>query len=361
MTDPIKLVVVGTGLVGKRHVTAINRSKHVALAGLVEPGPEGNSYAAGLSVPNFASIDEMFAALSPDGVVISTPTPLHVQHGLECISRNCPVLVEKPLAVTADEAKVLRDAAIRSDVPLLVGHHRRHNPLIQKAAAMIAAGAIGDIRALQATCWFYKPDDYFDIAPWRKLKGAGPISVNLVHDIDLIRYLCGEIVSVQAQAAPSRRGFENEDVAAAVLQFDTGAIGTITVSDSVVSPWSWELTSGEYPIYPVTSQSCYLLGGTEGALSLPDLTHWSHQGERSWWNPISATNTPRANSDPLVNQIEHFGQVIRGNVTPLISGEEGVRTMQVIEAIQSAAKTGKTIELPSLRVQGHTQDAVIAK
>ena len=84
-------------------------------------------------------------------------------------------------------------------------------PIIQKAATLIRDGAIGDVRVAQATCWFYKPDDYFETAPWRTKQGAGPISVNLVHDIDLIRYLCGEVVSVQAQTAPSRRGFENEE------------------------------------------------------------------------------------------------------------------------------------------------------
>ena len=118
----------------------------------------------------------MFAAISPDGVILSTPTPLHVSQGLECIEKSCPVLVEKPLATSAIQAKILTDAAEQASVPLLVGHHRRHNPLIQKAKELIVSGEIGNIRALQATCWFYKPDEYFDIAPWRTQKGAGPIS-----------------------------------------------------------------------------------------------------------------------------------------------------------------------------------------
>lgn len=176
-----------------------------------------------------------------------------------------------------------------------------------------------------------------------KKKGAGPISVNLVHDVDLVRYLCGEVVSVQAQATHSSRGFENEDVAAAVLRFDNGAIGTITVADTVVAPWSWEMTSREYPTYPPTSQSCYLFGGTHGSLSVPDLTLWSHQGERDWWNPISATTLPREASDPLVNQIAHFADVIAGKEAPLVSGSEGLKTLQVIEAIQLAAKSEEQV------------------
>ncbi|MEY8100002.1 Gfo/Idh/MocA family protein, partial [Falsihalocynthiibacter sp. S25ZX9] len=103
------------------------------------------------------------------------------------------VLVEKPLAVTAKEAEKLVQAAQANGVPLIVGHHRRYNQIIQKAASLISEGVIGDIRSLQATCWLYKPDYYFDVAPWRTQKGAGPISVNLAHDVDLMRHICGDI------------------------------------------------------------------------------------------------------------------------------------------------------------------------
>lgn len=343
MTDPIKLVVVGAGLVGQRHINAIKQQSGVLLVGIVDPQPF-----KGAKVPCYPSLDAMFDAITPDGVILSTPTPLHISGALTCIAKGCAVLVEKPLATSVAEARVLTEAAERSGVPLLVGHHRRHNPLIQKAAALIAEGAIGEVRGVQATCWFYKPDDYFDVAPWRKQKGAGPISVNLVHDVDLMRHFCGEVVSVQAQMAPSRRGFENEDLAAAVLRFESGAIGTITVSDSIVSPWSWELTSREYPIYPPTSESCYLVGGSRGSLSVPDLTLWSHAGERSWWNPVTATTMPREASDPLFNQIMHFAEVIRGNELPLVTGAEGLKTMMVIEAIQKAATTQRLVEIDSL-------------
>ena len=343
MSAATRLVIAGLGLVGKRHAEAIRRLKNVELVGIVDPSESARRLAADWGLPWFGSLSEMFAEQTPAGVILATPTPLHVDQGLECVAEGCPTLVEKPLATSAADARRLVDAAKDAGVPLLVGHHRRHNPLIQKAREVIESGEIGDIRAVHSNCWFYKPDHYFDEAPWRKQKGAGPISVNLVHDVDLIRHLCGEVVSVQAQAAPSRRGFENEDVAAAVLRFENGAIGTITVSDSVVAPWSWELTSREYPVYPSTSQSCFLVGGTHGSLSIPDITLWTHKGQRNWWNPISATNVPRNASNPLDNQIAHFADVISGKAQPLVSGQEGLRTLQVTEAIQTAARHGETV------------------
>lgn len=332
MTDQVRLAVVGAGLVGQRHIMAIAQVAGVELAAIVEP----QGYSSGVA-PVYPDLDALFAAQKIDGVILSTPTPLHVAGAKHCIAQGVPVLVEKPLATTAAEAADLLATSEAAGVAVLVGHHRRHNPLIQKATSLIKAGAIGDVRAAQVTCWFYKPNDYFDVAPWRKKHGAGPISVNLVHDVDLMRQFCGEVETVQAQLAPSRRGFENEDLAAAVLRFESGAICTISVSDSIVAPWSWEMTAGEYPIYPVTDQSCYLIGGSEGSLSIPDMKLWRHDGAKSWWNPISATTMPRAASDPLINQIVHFAEVIRREETPLVPAQEGFRTMQVIEAIQTAA------------------------
>lgn len=345
MKKTLRLAIAGFGLVGKRHAEAIARQRDVELAAVVDPAPKASEFAHEQGHRLFADLETMFAEERPDGVILATPTPMHVAQGLQAIAYGCPVLVEKPIAVTAAEAACLVEAADRAGVPLLVGHHRRHNPLIRKAREIIEAGAIGRARAVHGHCWFYKPDPYFEDAPWRKKKGAGPISVNLVHDVDLIRYLCGEVISVQAQKEPSRRGFENEDLAVALLRFDSGVLGTITVSDSIAAPWSWELTSREYPIYPPTSQSCYMIGGSKGSLSIPDLTLWAHGETPDWWSPISATSVPRDSSDPLVNQIAHFANVIRGVEPPLVSGWEGMRTLQVIEAIQTSAATNRTIEL----------------
>lgn len=337
----MRIAIVGAGLVGRRHAAAIWRNPGADVSSIVDPSEDGRAFAMAHGIPCHSSMAELFAADGPDGVILSTPTPLHVEQGLECVRNNCPVLVEKPISNSAEEAMLLVSAAEEADVPLLVGHHRRHNPLIQKAKEIIDSGAVGTIRAVHSQCWFYKPDHYFDIAPWRTRKGAGPISVNLVHDIDLLRHLCGEISSVQAQVAPSSRGFENEEVAGAVMRFENGAIGTLTLSDGIVAPWSWELTAQEYPVYPATSESCYLIGGSEASMSLPDCTLWNQSGKRDWWEPINATTVARPSSDPLENQIAHFLSVISGEVDPLVSGREGTKTLSVIEAIQKSARTGR--------------------
>ena len=340
-----QIAVAGFGLVGRRHAEVVSRAPDMVLSAIVEPHPEGQHAASAVGVPVYASLEEMLSATKPDGVVLATPTPLHLEQGLACITAGCPVLIEKPISVTSEEARQLTEAADKAGVPMLVGHHRRHNGMVQAAKRALTEGAVGDIRAVQATCWFYKPDNYFEVAPWRTKIGAGPISVNLVHDVDLLRHFCGEVTSVQAIAVPSRRGFENEDLATAVLTFQSGAIATISVSDSIVAPWSWELTARENPAYPATSESCYLIGGSMGGLSLPDLRVWRHEGSPDWWTPISAQNLTCKMDDPLSVQMAHFAAVIAGNETPLVSGWEGLKSLEVVEAVALSSASGREISL----------------
>ena len=345
MSQRARISVVGFGLIGRRHAEVIRRAPDLALAAVVEPDEEGRAAASALGAPTYADLAEMIDAEAPDGIVLATPTPMHDTQALTCIQAGRPVLIEKPISVTSDAARVLTDAAQAADVPLLVGHHRRHNGMVQAAKAAIDAGAVGDVRAVQATCWFYKPDHYFDVAPWRTKKGAGPISVNLVHDVDLLRHFCGEVETVQAVAVPSRRGFENEDLATAVLRFASGAIATISVSDSIVAPWSWELTARENPAYPATSESCYLIGGSEGGLSLPDLRVWRHDAEPDWWTPIAARYLTHQMDDPLAVQMAHFARVIAGEESPLVSGLEGLKSLEVVEAVALSSETGREVRL----------------
>ena len=352
-SELLRIAIIGFGLVGLRHAEALEKVDGVQLCAVADPSDESLEQASAKAVPHFDQLDKLIEKTSPDGVILATPTTLHATHARLCIDADIPVLIEKPLAINAIEGRAIVQHAQAKNVQIMVGHHRRFNPIIQKAHKVISEGQIGDVKSVHATCWFYKPDSYFDVAPWRKFDGAGPISVNLAHDIDLIRHLCGEIAEVQAQATPSSRGYENEEVAVALLRFANGAVGTVSVSDGIVAPWSWEFTSREYPIYPFTGQSAYQIGGTQGSLSIPDLSIWTHDQARDWWSPMSANVLSCDLSDPLINQIKHFASVIRKNALPLVSGREGLRTLAAIEAIQIAAKTGRKIQLAD--ISGHQE------
>lgn len=343
MRDTSRLGLLGFGLVGRRHVAAAQGLEALSFTAVVETDPVGRTDATRLGLQCYDTLEAMLEDTSIDGIVIATPTLLHIEQARLCVEAGRPVLVEKPIGVTSKEAEATVALAEAKCVPLLVGHHRRHNAIVREAKSILASGAVGNIRSVNAQCLFYKPDAYFAKAPWRTKFGAGPVSVNLIHDIDLLRHFCGEIDQVQAMTVPSSRGFENEELASALLRFTSGALATVTVSDSAVSPWSWESTSAENPVYDPTDQSCYTISGSKGALSVPDLRLWRHEGEVDWWNPFNVEKKPHDGADSLVNQLLHFHRVLTEQEPPLVSGREGLQALRVIEAIQCAAQTGERV------------------
>jgi predicted dehydrogenase len=184
-----------------------------------------------------------------------------------------------------------------------------------------------------------KSDDYFDIA-WHREPGGGPVLTNLVHDIGNLRFICGEIVEVQALVSNKVSRFAVEDTAALLLKFANGAIGTVTVSDATPAPWSWELSSGENAAYPRQNQPCYLFAGTKGSLAVPTMQFWSYPGQDGWYAPLTCAELTAPSFDPLVEQLRHFLAVIARSETPLISVEDAAGTLAVVEAVREVARTG---------------------
>lgn len=328
-----KIAVFGAGLIGQRHIEqAVAQAE---LAAIVDPSDAARDLAKTLGVPYAAEPQAYLAHNRPDGIIIATPNQLHADHALACIAAGIPVLIEKPLADTAENADRIVAAASAANVPVLVGHHRRHNPIVARAKSEIEAGTLGRIVAIQGQFWLYKPQDYFD-ASWRKGPGAGPVMINLIHDIDLLRHFCGDIAEVHAMRSNVMRGQMVEDTAVVSLRFDNGALGSFTLSDTIVAPWSWEMTAAENPIYPHHPGHCYAIGGDKASMSIPDLRLWSHDGPRSWWNPIAAQTLPVTHADAFARQFTQFLDVI-GGAAPLVSASEGraslAATLKVLDAL----------------------------
>jgi predicted dehydrogenase len=343
MTSAARLAVLGAGLIGRRHIEHILAEPGAQLYAVVDPSPAGKAIADQNRVSWYPDFATMIAAGKPDGVIIATPNQMHVENGLEAVAAGVPALVEKPIADDVLSGTRLVETAERAGVPLLAGHHRRHAPMIRRAKATIESGRLGRIVAIHCFFWLMKPDDYFDVE-WRRQAGAGPLLLNLSHDIDLLRFLCGEVESVYALQSNAVRNHAVDETTVALLRFVNGALATVNVSDTVVAPWSWEHTTGENPIYPHTDQACYFIGGTHGSLSVPRLELWTNEAKRSWWEPFKIERAIAADEDPLGLQIRQFCRVIGGLEQPLVSGREGLNTLKVIAAVKEAAETGqKTI------------------
>ena len=340
--QPVRLLLIGAGVIGRTHIDRIGRDPHLALAGIAEPSAAGKALAEQLGVPWAASHLELLERTQAQGAIVATPNASHVGMAIDCLERGVAALVEKPVADTVAEALALVQAQQRTGVPVLVGHHRRHNPINSRARSIVQDGRLGRVVTANVMCTVLKPDAYFDAA-WRRQPGGGPVLINLIHEIDMLRFLCGEITEVQALSSNAVRGFAVEDTAAAVLRFASGALGTVVLSDATASPWCWDFCAAEQDQYPRQDVQSHFIAGTHGSLSLPDLALWNYRGERSWHAEMTLEKTFVHKADAYSRQLQHFAAVIEGREAPLCSAVDGLRTLQVTLAVAEAARSGQAV------------------
>lgn len=343
----LSIVVVGPGLIGKQHIRLIGEHPDCVLAAIVAPDHEHNHEVARSSrVPMFGSLEACLEGRQVDGVIIASPNQFHAEQGRICIKRHIPVLIEKPIAASVAEGEDLAGLARRTGARVLVGHHRAHSPLLAEARRVIEEGRLGRLVSVMGSAQFYKPAGYFAAGPWRKEAGGGPILINLIHEIGNLRSLCGEIAAVQAMASSAVREFAVEDTVAINLRFANGVLGTFMLSDTAACASSWEQTSRENPSYPsYPDEDCYVISGTKGSLSVPTFRLKSYpQGvDQSWWTPFSEEKLEVERHDPLGCQLQHFLEVIQGRAIPLVSANDGLRNLQVTEAIARSAAENRIV------------------
>lgn len=256
-----------------------------------------------------------------------------------------PVLVEKPIAETVAGAVELAEASERAGVPVLVGHHRRHSPIAARARAVVASGQLGRIVAVNGLSWLRKPDsgDSDGARAWRREPGGGPILINLVHVVDDLRALCGDIVAVpggrlQRHARFRGRGYRRGAVH--LRERRARHAGALRHRGRTV-----ELGTDLGREQGLSGDRRGLLPDrrTEAALSVPRLELWRHEGAPHWFHPIAATRLVAPEADPLVLQLKHFTAVVRGEDKPLVDARSAARTLAATLAVSAAAASGGTV------------------
>lgn len=342
------IAVIGAGIIGQTHIGALRGVPRLRLAALVDPTPAAADLARQNGVPHYPSVEALLAEGALAGVIVASPNETHLPIAQSCLRAGVPVLLEKPPANSLAEVRQLVETVATTGVPVLVGHHRRHNPMIRAARQAIQAQRIGDLVVATVLCTLKKDAPYFNV-PWRTRAGSGgPLHINLVHEIDLLRHFFGEVASVTAQVSHQRRSFAVEDTAAVTLRFTAGGLAALTISDAAEGPWAWETTSAETTRFPAHPVQAHFFAGSKAALSLPDLSLWSHEPGGDWTTPQTAERIPFTPGNPYLAQLEHFADVIEGSAAPMIDALDGARTMATLEAILVAAETGRETAVPEV-------------
>ena len=346
MSGSLRIGLIGAGVIGQKHARYLEASADCDLAAIADPSPDAAAVAGEHGVARHVHFEEMMSSHDLDGLIIAAPNDLHEAAGIAAARRGLPMIVEKPIAADCEAAARLTAAAEQAGVPLLVGHHRRYNPRAQRARALVQDGALGRLVAVNMVWCVRKPAPYFE-AEWRRKPGGGPILINLIHEIDLLRFICGEISDVIALSSNAVRGFEVDDSAGVALRFENGAIGTVLISDAAPSPWSWEQATGEnHPTFPENDQNPSRFFFTEAAMEFPRLKVWRHDGAIEWRSSLTSEDVPLPKVDVYAEQIAHFARVIRGEEAPIITGEDAGRSLAATLAVIEAAESKGAVHLP---------------
>jgi predicted dehydrogenase len=343
----VRLASIGAGMIGAVHAKVLARLEECEYVALCDGDPSKEKMAAELGTKYYRDAREMMDREKLDGVVIAVPNEAHESVSAECADRGLHIFMEKPIATTLEAADRMIANARKNKVRILVGHHRRFNPMINTVRDTIRSGGIGDLVGVSVLWCMYKPSEYFVVGDWRRRKGGGPILINTIHEIDNLRYICGEISRVYAEVSNTTRGFEVEDTVSVSVRFKDGALASILMSDTAPSLWGYECTTGENPFFYPTKGDIYHYLGTKASLTFPGLVkvHYADPAKVGWQHPITTTQLTAPKHDTYVEQMRHFCRVVKGEEEPRTSGEDGRRTLEVIQAVAESGRTHRPIDV----------------
>jgi predicted dehydrogenase len=268
-----------------------------------------------------------------DMVIIGSPSGLHATQGIEAVRRGLHVLTEKPMDISTERTDALIEAARTSGVKLGVIFQDRLKPEIRRLKALIRAGDLGKITLVDARVKWFRPPEYYNHSRWRgtfALDGGGALMNQGVHTVDLLLWLFGNVVGVQARVRTALHAVEVEDTAVAILEFAGGPLCTL------------EATTAAYPGYPRRVE----ITGSKGTVILEDdrIVATDLRGYQSNNREVPAANDEGAASHVVTDVrghqavFEDFIRAIQENGTPACDGQEGRRSIELIEEIYLAAR-----------------------
>lgn len=310
-------------------------SEYFNFVALVDPTPAGGDGALEMDLPLYASLRDALNDHRIDGVIVCTTARETIAASRAAIECEVPTLVIPSKGTSLDASQDLVAAAKKAEVPLLVGNQRRFHPSVVAAKEFINSGGIGTIIAAQSTSWVPKSEAKLSDIHWASRQGHIPILYDLIDDLDVLRYLLGEVFEISGITTSLLGGNSVPSSLACLLKFENGVICTLNASDEVVSQANWYVTAGETDKYSKTGQPCLWIGGTEGTLSIPDLAFWSYGNTEASSDSRLQLEKIKSNTSvgSVVPELLDFESVIQDKKTPVCSGEDALSSMRLVETL----------------------------
>ncbi len=357
--SPFNIAILGCGKVAHLHAKAIQNLRNARLAGVWSRTPKSAIlFAAQYGTTFYAEIKDMVKREKIDLVIVCTPHPFHLQPVLEAAQAGANILVEKPLASTLEDADKIIEACKKAGVKLGVISQRRWYEPVKRVKAAIEAGKIGKPVFGTINMLGWRDKNYYDADEWRgtwKMEGGGVLVNQAPHQLDLLLWFMGEIDEVFGLWKNLNHPYiEVEDTAVAIVKFKNGGIGNIIVSNSEKPGIYGKVhVHGENgaSVGVQTDGGAMFIAGMQGILEPPINDIWTVPGEEEMLAKWKSEDTTHFNKiDPMVyymeKQIEDFLQAIENNSEPLVTGEDGRRTVELFTAIYRSTRDNKPVKFP---------------
>lgn len=335
----MRFAVVGCGNIGLRHLAVIDALEGATLAGLCDVDPARREKYSEMyrGIPAYGSIEEMLADSDAHVIDVCTPHYLHAEHALAAIGRGRHALVEKPMALAVADADRMIAAAGEAGVLLMVVKQNRYNLPVALLREAFERQRLGSILMTHCSVIWNRYPGYYAQSPWlgrRRFEG-GALYTQVSHFIDLLIWFCGDVVEAGGTVATKTHDIEIEDCGSAWLRFSSGAMGTLLWTTSAYNH------NAEGSITVIGERGTVKIGGPY----LNRIEYWDVEGfplpaDIEWVdrpNTYSKYQGSSSNHDKVLRDVVR--RVNREDFR-VVSGEEGRKTVQAIERIYSACRTG---------------------
>ena len=339
----LKFAIVGCGRIAKRHSdllgeNQIDGAELIAVAD--KKFDRAKAVGEAKNVNAYDDMHEMMALEKPDVVTVLTESGLHAQHVIELAPYGADIVVEKPMALTLEDADQMIETCDRHGVRLFVVKQNRFNIPVVALRQSLEQGRFGKLVLGTVRVRWCRTQAYYDQDSWRGTWAydGGVLTNQASHHIDLLEWIMGDVESVFAKSTTALVDIETEDTAIVTLKFKNGALGIIEAT-TAVRPKDLE---GSISIIGET-------GAVEiGGFAVNEMKHWNFsekmQGDDDVFEKFSV-NPPNVYGFGHQAYYDHVVDCIQNKKQALVDGFEGRRSLELINAIYESIETGKEVFL----------------
>ena len=342
----MKYALIGCGRISPNHLAAA-KENHLEIVGLCDIEEKKIQKSAGQfqleSVPKYLDYKVMLANEQPELVAIATESGKHAQIALDCIEAGCNLIIEKPIALSLEDADRIMEAARQKGVKVCACHQNRFNKSVGKIREALEQGRFGRLFHATAHIRWNRGQEYYTQAPWRGTweQDGGALMNQCIHNIDLLRWMMGdEIEEVVGYTDRLSHDFiQAEDLGMALIKFKNGSYGMI---------------EGTTNVFPKNLEETLYIFGEKGTIkaggkSVNIIEEWMFA---DGLDDSEAVKDEYSENPPNVYGFGHSPlyqdviEAISNNRAPYVDAQAGRRALELVLAIYKSAQSGQPVKLP---------------